>query len=190
MGTRGVIGFYREGKTKVSYSQFDSYPSEMGKNILEEIRYKKIEELNKAFDFIKVVGEKTKPTIEEINECIKKGGLNINVSTQSVEDWYNLLREFQGTLKPYLDSIIPYMDNYESFLGDGLFCEWGYIINLDKNVLEVWKGFEKGITKNRYEIKKLPDNGYGNCVLIKEYPLNDLPTEEKFIEELEKDEED
>ncbi len=34
-----------------------------------------------------------------------------------------------------------YMIDSLEFAKDSLFCEWGYLVNLDENVLEVYRGF-------------------------------------------------
>jgi len=77
---------------------------------------------------------------------------NIRVSEQSLDDWYCLLRNVQGELKPYINGSIQHLIDSQDFIKDSLFCEWGYIINLDDNVLEVWRGFQKEPQNNRYSI--------------------------------------
>ena len=183
MGTRGIFGLYKDGKTKVTYNHLDSYPSYLGVNFLKDIKEYTVKEISKAFDRIILVDEDKKPTKEQIKQC--KKFCNMSVSNQSETDWYCLLRNAQGNIKAWLDGEIDYMIDNQDFLKDSLFCEWGYIVNLDESVLEIWKGYNKGITKNRYVIDKVEDHGYGNSVLIKKYPLNDLSSAQEFIEFLE-----
>jgi hypothetical protein len=173
MGTRGVIGLYKDGKTKVTYNHYDSYPSYLGVNFLNDIKEYTEEEISEAFDRIIMVDKDKKPTKEQIKQC--KKFCDLSVSSQSETDWYCLLRNAQGNIKAWLDGEIDYMIDSQDFLKDSLFCEWGYIVNLDERVLEVWTGFSQGITKNRYMIDRVDDRGFGNCVLIKKYPLFDLP---------------
>lgn len=40
------------------------------------------------------------------------------------------------------------------FLLDSLYCEWGYILNLDTKMLEVWRG---------WQTTSDPDNRYGTA---------------------------
>lgn len=66
------------------------------------------------------------------------------------------------------------MPEDNDFIKDSLFCEWGYIVNLDTECLEVWIGFQKQYQKgNRYGRKK-NDEGYYPCKLIAEIPFDDL----------------
>jgi hypothetical protein len=43
------------------------------------------------------------------------------------------------------------MIDSKGFLSDSLFCEWAYIINLDKEVLEVYEGFQEEESDNRFK---------------------------------------
>ncbi len=84
--------------------------------------------------------------------------------------WYKLLREAQGKMDVYLTGELRYMIDGIEFIKDSLFCEWAYIINLDNNTLEVWKGFQQSPQKdNRYGTSL--EDGYYPCALIKTYPL-------------------
>lgn len=38
MGTRGYFGFYFKGKYYLIYNHSDSYPAELGKNLVEQIK--------------------------------------------------------------------------------------------------------------------------------------------------------
>ena len=179
MGTRGVCGFYRDGVSKINYNHFDSYPEELGKNLLEEVRNVDISKLNKVFNNIVMVNEKKKPTKEQIDEL--KEFANINVSSGKVDEWYVLLRENQGTFKNYLNGSLSYMIDGQDFIKDSLFCEWGYIINLNTNKFEVWRGFQKKQNNNRYSILQ-PDGDYYSCDLVAEFELGKLPNIKDFLD--------
>jgi len=184
MGTRGALGFYRDGEHKVTYNHFDSYPEGLGNDILEFIKghsgdyHNLIRKLNKIFDRIKMVSEGSMPTPEQIKICRKYADLD--VSKESLQTWYSLLRKAQGDLNAYAD--VGFMINNYEFLYDGLFCEWAYIINLDTNVLEVYNSFgSKGDAKGRY-IDLHPSLHPTNYVigLIAEIPLENCISIEKF----------
>lgn len=73
-----------------------------------------------------------------------------------------------------------------SFLDDSLFCEFAYIINLDTNMLEVYRGFNRNSNANgRYASHSVPGRqhipydkenyaDYYGVVLVQEIPLNDI----------------
>jgi len=172
MGTRGAFGFFKDGVHKVTYNHFDSYPSELGKHVLDIAKQFSIDELNKMFDRIEMVDMDSTPTPGQIEKCRKY--INLNVSTQSETDWYCLLREAQGDLSAYAE--VGLMIEYAGFLHASLFCEYAYIINLTDNTLEVYEGFQKEKPVGRYaDVPPDPDNGYYAVTLVKAYPLNALP---------------
>ena len=167
MGTRGVYGFRKNGIDKLTYNHWDSYPDGLGKDIVEFCMNTSLEEMNEIFDKIVMVNEQKKPTQGQIDECIKF--YNGSVSNRTPEDWYCLLRNAQGNLNAYKNGL-KYMIDSNNFIKDSLFCEYGYIINLDNNILEFWVGFQKEPELlNRYGTEKM-DNYYP-CKMVSYYPL-------------------
>lgn len=171
MGTRGLYGFYKDGVTKATYNHYDSYPSYLGNHIARFIRSTSLDELNQIFDRIIMVGENDEPTEAQVIECIRY--LDTEVGTGRLNDWYSLLRGAQGELEPYKDLGLRYMIDSQNFIKDSLFCEFAYIINLDDNVLELYKGFQNKTDKNRYydEALESDEYEYKNCKLIDTFPI-------------------
>lgn len=68
------------------------------------------------------------------------------------------------------------MVDANGFIKDSLFCEYGYVINLDKNVLEFWVGFQhKPQEGNRYGTESIyDDKEYYPCKLLLELPFGEL----------------
>lgn len=171
MGTRGIYGFRKNEVDKLTYNHYDSYPEGLGRNVVEFIGNHTIEELNKIYDKIIMVDNEDTPTEEQIKECEKYA--DIDVSEQSLEDWYCLLRNSQGDLFAYDD--LRYMIDNADFILDSLFCEYGYIINLDTNRLEIYRGFQKvADPTNRYTIEhEIAEGnmGYYPCKMVAEIDL-------------------
>lgn len=140
MGTRGAVGFRIDGTDKVSYNHFDSYPTGLGKDVVEFCRKTSNIDLSPFVRGIRLVREEDAPTPAEIARYREL--LNESVGEQSADDWYCLLHGAQGNLDLYLEGLDVMLDAGE-FLKDSLFCEWAYIINLDEGVLEVYRGFNK-----------------------------------------------
>lgn len=190
MGTRGLVGLYHKGITKAAYNQFDSYPSELGVTILKEIRDAVLQgvDLKAIFESIVLVDERAIPTPEEVEAT--EFYHDLTVSNRATSDWYCLLRKAQGTLFPYLDGRLKYMIDYADFIKNSLFCEWAYLINLDTEMFEVWRGYQqKPVKGNRYGVqfdentKTSIGERYFPCRMVKEYRLAELPTNDDFLKE-------
>lgn len=193
MGTRGVFGFHRNGIDKIMYNHYDSYPSGLGKAVVEFVKKHSVKELNTIFDRIEMISGDQLPTPEQVKEC--ESYTDLSVSDRSVNDWYCLLRGAQGDLEAYAGGL-KYMIEGANFLEDSLFCEWGYVINLTTKRLEIYRGFQNKPQDNRYKVDERQDNlgdespGYFNCALIREIPLAqvknfDMDVFETDIRELE-----
>ena len=158
MGTRGLYGVRKNGKDMLTYNHWDSYPTGLGKDVFNFCRALDIKQLNMFADKLVMVQEDSKPTEEQIEICVSNGFYNDSVSTGSTTDWYCLLRNLQGEFGKYkaltLDENVTtiFMTDCSNFIQDSCFCEYGYIINLDEEVVEFWRGFQK--TPD-------PDNRYG-----------------------------
>lgn len=164
MGTRGTIGFIINEQEKLTYNHYDSYPAGIGIRVLAFLREHTVEELRPLAEALKVVDDREPATPEQILEL--RGSTNWKVQQYSMagpqpedvspdspdglptEDvsWYNLLRETQGDLDAILR--VGYMEDNHSFPLDSLFCEWAYVIDLDRSVLEVYQGFQKELPKS------------------------------------------
>lgn len=208
MGTRGTYGFRKGGKDKLTYNHYDSYPDGLGAEVVQFVRDTPVQELNDIFDRLIMVEEDDTPTPEQIAECARF--TDLSVSSHPTKDWYCLLRNAQGKLSalreveqhqpsgpfPFTEggvflpnvpvpNALRYMIDQSEFIKDSLFCEHGYIINLDTNELEYWLGFQRhGPQKgNRYGDKKPADwtpkysgdSYYYPCALVGRWPLAELP---------------
>ena len=180
MSTRGVWGLRKDNKDKITYNHYDSYPTELGV-IIKEFIIKHRASLNKIFDKIILVKENSIPDQQQIKDNKQYFEM---VSTRNMNEWYALLRRTQKNPELYTKDLKYMIDNHK-FIKDSLFCEWGYIINLDNNTLEIYRGFQKTPNNNRYKINKSKE-GYYNCALIKEIPFEDL--KDFSMETLEKEE--
>ena len=148
MGTRGLMAFAHDGEVKGAYNHFDSYPSGLGHEIAQfvaglpqnEIDQDGIQYADLKNKFLRLVSvsEDEKPTEDQKLALLKY--YNSRVSTGSDDEWYALLRDTQGDPQAFLDAGF-YIDGIE-FAKDSLFCEWAYVIDLDNEVVEVYKGFQ------------------------------------------------
>lgn len=178
MGTRGVTGFIVDGVAKINYQQYDSYPEGVGAQVAEfMMEYPSFGAMREAARALRVVAKDSIPTQEDIEKLAPF--TNFGVGTQSPEDWYCLLRVTQGDPAKILAAGV--VVNNEDFLHDSLFCEWGWIINLDTNMVEVYQGFQQSKhDKGRYAnvAPYTPDyheaDTYYPCALVLEVPFEDF----------------
>lgn len=157
MGTRGTFGYRKNKQDKLMYNHWDSYPDGLGQRMLEYIKMYSTKEINDTYDNIKIVEADNDDKYWKISAEMERKIHSRDVFLSSFHEDPTLL--------------IPEDNN---FIKDSLFCEWGYIVNLDTECLEVWEGFQKKAQKgNRYGRKKNGD-GYYPCKLITEIPFDDL----------------
>lgn len=185
MGTRGSFGVHVDGKSKLMYKHHDSYPSGLGLEMLKDLRTllkdKGVDWIKEKAIALQQVDDEVEPTEAQIE--LLKPYTDLEVSTQSVQDWYCLLRNIQGDLPGILE--VGLMLNSNNFIADSLFCEWAYVVNLDENLFEVYKGFQsKPHSLGRYANLPVSKNNYCTyyaCALVAEFPFDNLPTEEDFL---------
>jgi hypothetical protein len=172
MGTRGLWGFVIDGETKVTYNHFDSYPGGLGTDLVKALDSWDPASLLAAARALVMVNEDEKPTPEQQQTLMQHADLN--VGSGSPGDWYVLLRETQGDPQATLDA--GYMIDSFAFGYDSLFCEWGYVINLDSDgaTFEVYQGFQNATTDEGLWKDGELDNGYGPVKLIASIPLSEL----------------
>jgi hypothetical protein len=179
MGTRGLITFRVNGENKACYQQWDAYPSGMGTDVLSFLRGKDLEILKQAVVDLKVVSNEVPPTAEQIEAL--KGYANKNVSTQSLDDWYCLLRETHGNPEAIL--ACGYVEDSFAFGHDALFCEWAVVVDMDEMTYDVYSGFNNGPSVGLWSDRPadLRENGYTSVTRIASFPLADLPTDKDFL---------
>jgi len=194
MGTRGVIGWRKDETDKLAYNHFDSYPEELGVAMLKYAS-KPLEALKEDFDAVEMIDTESKPTKEQIERCWEHESVNLSVSDEADTDWYCLLRDVQGRLQETAD--VGYMIDYSAFMSDSLFCEWAYLVNLDSEKLECYRGFQEDkappgrygqITQKSIDHQEAGaykgSHIYYGVGLIKEYDLANLPTADTLVKEL------
>lgn len=193
MTTKGAYGFYRDGINKISRHAFDSQPHRLGTWIVRFLEKYNLAELNEIFDKIRVVNADDPIDLLTWRKCYPHSENPPN-SALTMSD---VLSRYQGNLSAVVgQEIFMMVSGGESFLKDSRFCQWGYVINLDDNVLEVYKGHQRIPTSNRYALSRAEiaasrvrnegrQTQYFNCRLIGILPLEGLSEEDllEFVSE-------
>jgi len=196
MGTRHLIAIFSDNEYKLAqYGQWDGYPDGQGLDILRFLRTVKFgyfrENLSRLYQ----------PTEDEIAALWAGIGVDIvatdgMVPIDASEEFAKLYPTLHRNCGAKILEII--MDGKEDriptrmglgFAGDSLFCEWAYVIDLDKGSFEVFRGFNSAPTPADSRFPSGADwlektDGYEPVVLAKSYLIVALPTNEQFLEDL------
>lgn len=172
MSTRNLTCVVHECEYKVAkYCQWNGYLDSQGKIILDF--------LSKKFDkatFLAEMLRVRKPTDEEIKE--------INSCKEWAVKYPFLSRDMGGDiLEEIQNRKVLYHIPDVGFAKDSLFCEFAYVIDLDKDTFEVYKGFVKTpiSSTERFYFEGYEKDGYYPVKLLKEYKLDSLPCEKEFF---------
>lgn len=187
MGTRNLIMVIANGKTKVAqYGQWDGYLSGQGLTVLRTMKKivdtGELELFKKKVLALKWLTKKKEKEIEADNQWdIHYPYLSRDCAAEILNAiHYNRL---EMSRKEVTINGIVGLVNKEDFAADSLFCEWAYVIDLNKNVLEVYQGFNKTpltIEDRFYHLQDLNEE-YQPIKIIGSFPLNLLPDESIFL---------
>lgn len=194
MGTRHLIAVQKSNEYKIAqYGQWDGYPDGQGKAVLEFLIGNNIGEFSKAMDSISFL---TEQEMQEIMDNHTDDGM-IAYGSENAKYWKEHLPHLSRDCGSDILSMCMANPNLKlrsslSFAGDSLFCEYGYVVDLDKMTFEVYEGFNKErLTEGRFrsDDESLDtSNGYQPIKLAKSYDLNALPTVDEFLSDFESDE--
>jgi len=200
-----MVAVYKDGEYRVAqYGQWDGYPSGQGTTILKFLR----DELRRP-GFDEAVLKTRWITGEETEIAWATVGVTDGTFTMEQHDAYKkkfpqLHRDTGANILALIQDLNTEvaLDNALGFAADSLFCEWAYVIDLDNNTFEVFKGFNKEALPHTERFaflepvdverrKNLHGETYYPVRFIRKYSLSDLPTEEQFLSDLEpRDEEE
>lgn len=138
MATRGKYGFKYHNTLKISYNHYDSYIEGLGVELFNEIKNYSIDTMKERFDKIIVVNDNDNPiTTTIVQNLIDKNYISKNNYREDGRyEWYFLIHEWQGKLKPLMEYDYPYMEDGTLYSDDMI--EYQYIINLDEDRFEIY----------------------------------------------------
>lgn len=203
MGTRNLTMVILDGKPKVAqYAQWDGYPSGQGVTALNFLKKNNLEKFKERLKDVRFANKKDTEERENFSKeiGINDGWMNSDQATKYNKKFpYDSRDHGAEILQMIMDSEgTVVLQDSSDFAADSLFCEWAYVIDLDKNTLEVYKGFNKTPLKEKERFAYLQDKNrvdytgdpYYPVKFVKSYNLKRLPSVKKFIGDLETDEND
>lgn len=154
MSTRGFYAFHLDGETKVIYTRYDAYPAGLGQDFLDWTR---------AADL-----DKARPQIRALRIIRTDDDV-----TEDMNQAYAALKD--GDPQALLD--LGFTGDHSNFPGDSLYAEWGYVLDLDNNLFEVYQGFQdRPHNSGRFaKVERREGTGYWPVRLIHTHPLDQLP---------------
>jgi hypothetical protein len=133
MGTRHLVIVKTKTRTAIAqYGQYDGYPSSAGVGILSFIE--------KAD--MSVFAQKIKKCKFISDQQIKK--LEKSVGEEALKSVYEVMGVDILDFVYKSNDVVVLRNDY-TFAGDTVFCEWVYVLDMEKSVLLVFKGFNKHV---------------------------------------------
>lgn len=191
MGTRNLTIIKLDDKYPVAqYGQWDGYPSGQGATVLEFLQKLNVssQDISALEFFKKAVRSLTDYSVQELEAF---GERTFELLPQLSRDmgagilqW--IMENEGGKIGPRSHEL--------DFAGDSLFCEYAYLLDLDEECLEVYKGFnESPLTeKDRFcFIPPAKEGGeYKQIKLVKSYPFSKLPSVDEMMTDVDPPEDD
>lgn len=171
-----------DGTHKIAqYGQWDGYPTGQGATVLEFLNTIKSKKKRKQFE------EKLRAlqwADDEYRDSIQKKHDAGELPGGWPKCYPELSRDTAARILQLVFDSPPGMRVSDAleFAKDSLFCEWAYVIDLDKDVLEVYKGWQKTPSKRKNHRfgNEVNSDGYYPVRLKAKFPLSDLPTVEQM----------
>ncbi|MER7363498.1 hypothetical protein [Nonomuraea wenchangensis] len=176
MATRGFLGFVIDRTAKIAYAHDDTYPAGVGLLVLTWLRIAAppLDGLRKQAAAVRVVSPTSRPTPGDVARLAQY----THPCSSQVRHWWELLWQTQGDPEKILQAGV--IEDASDFPADP-HCEWGYVIDLDNKVLEVYRG---GQSRPHQRGRFASDASAGAPWLVMGWTLEDLPTDREFLETL------
>ena len=185
MGTRHITAVYCDGEYKIAqYGQWDGYPSGAGVNVLKFAQ--RISDPYTRNEFREKVRKCHWIDKEEVDKR------NERIVEEGIQDWTKVWPELSrdtgsDILGMVMESDGLVLQNDIEFVADGLFCEWVWVIDLDKGTFEGYEGFNRDrelvVGDRFYFLKDKERGGYHAAKFVKAYLLDDLPAVPEFLKD-------
>ena len=184
MGTRSLICIFFKGRFVVAqYSQWDGYPEREGQGmrILQFLLGpSNIKRLKSGLECIKILRTKESEELQDSTN-IEAAQPPPSLSRDTGAEILEIVAGASDT------NYVPIVLDLE-FANNRLFCEWAYVIDLDDEVFEVYRGLEGTVSKKEASTMRFNNVGRESDTvptLVRGFSFQALPnTEKTFIEML------
>ena len=172
MGTRHLVMVKCDGKIKVAqYGQWDGYLEGQGKTIAKFLHNNKTD-LNLFKQKVRRLRWAWPTQVEKtwVEAGAEPGqtSVTLDIADKHSEMFPELSRDTGAKiLKVIHDRNVDRVGNSKSFLRDSLFCEYAYLLDLDKETVTFYKGFQ------HYGERDDGSTVYGPCKKMRTYKFKD-----------------
>lgn len=162
MGTRHLIAVVVDGEYKIAqYGQWDGYPSGQGAAVLGFLQTRDMDSFRAQCQRLRWI---TNDEIEVVDKTKNWPNVYPHLSRDAGAKVLGMVYDMIEPLK---------LQNNIEFAQDGLLCEWAYVIDLDREALEVYEGFKDTPALGRFA-GPVGENGYGPVQLNHEFSFDEL----------------
>lgn len=184
MGTRHLIAVQIDNEYKIAqYGQWDGYFSGQGATVYEFLKGMDKEKFVAALRASSAITEdEYKQAWVDCGADPESDFVSMDVSRKFTETYHHLSRDTGANILQLVQDSYPNglkLNLNIEFAGSSLFCEYAYVIDFDKNVLEIYRGFNKTPLdeSERFSQINCEDSSYGyhQIRLFHSWPLDDLP---------------
>lgn len=159
MGTRHLTMVKLGDKVFGQYGQWDGYPSGQGEVVVEFLRTFNEDLFREQF-------KKSTFLTDEQREAALFKGKNPQLDRDCGANILRYIQDVIGT---------PVLYNSISFAGDSLFCEWGYMVDLDERKLRCFRGFNQKPLEDGQFFKTFPGLEARKSSVFKDYyPIREI----------------
>lgn len=178
MGTRNLTCVFSGGDFKIAqYCQWDGYPTGQGYYIVQFLKSVNMDRFRQRVQETVFVDDGS--WTQRLREYGLDGSMD---STQEIIFKGHFPQLHRDTGAKILTLLMQSDGQFEvqsslGFAFDGLFCEYAYVIDLDKNELAIYLGYGRGSGLGHFEayVDKFKAHGkYGPCKLWKTIPFEEV----------------
>lgn len=186
MGTRHLIAVQLDGQYRVAqYGQWGGYPAGQGKTVLDFLGQMNRDEFAAKVRCVEwITDEESRARWVEFGASPDADFVSVDIARQHDDKYPENSRDTGGDILALVSDSEPglKLKNSIDFAGDSLFCEWAYVIDLDANTFEVYRGFQHAPrVGQRFSDVQREQSDYAPIALVKSYSLDSLPSVEQLV---------
>lgn len=185
MSSRGVLGFAVDGALKVGYEPETSYPSGLGLRVLRFVRQLVKDGAVRAaagrVRDLRTVTRVQPVTPVDVAALARWTDLTVDEAdpVTGQPSWYQLLRRTLGDPDAILTA--GYLEEDRETALDPVWTEWGWVIDFDKEMIEVYRMPE---VEGPFTARDGRWAGQEALDRVAVYRFQDLPSDEAFLTHL------